>query len=97
MLHFTQKKSPTELAPWGFSYETAIRDPKTYAGALNILWMFGYLEEVDKGRYNRDGKGPQVPMTKYAKPQKSYLYCFLMKHSKSRCCSRPNQNEKQLF
>ena len=60
----------TGLAPWGFSYENAIRDPKTEAGALNSLWLFGYLEEVDKGRYNREGKGPPSAITKYAATQK---------------------------
>ena len=52
------------------SYETAIRDLKTEAGALNSLWMFGYLEEVAKGRYKRDGKGPPSASTKYAATKK---------------------------
>jgi len=64
------KPDRTGLAPWGLSYETAIRDPKTEAGALNSLWIFGYLEEVDKGRYNRDGKGPPSTTTKYAATKK---------------------------
>ena len=54
----------------GLSYETAIRDPKTEAGALNSLQNFGYLKEVSKGRYNRDGKGPIGAMTKYAATKK---------------------------
>ena len=53
------KPDRTGLAPWGLSYETAIRDPKTEAGALNSMWLFGYLKEVEKGRYNRNGKGPK--------------------------------------
>lgn len=69
-LYKKEKPDRTGLAPWGLSYETAIRDPKTEAGALNSLWMFGYLEEVDKGRYNRDGKGPPSTTTKYAATKK---------------------------
>ena len=69
--HYTKEKPDrTGLAPWGLSYETAIRDPKTEAGALNSLWMFGYLEEVAKGRYKRDGKGPPSASTKYAATKK---------------------------
>ena len=65
--HYTKEKPDrTGLAPWGLSYETAIRDPKTEAGALNSLWNFGYVREVAKGRYKRDGKGPPSATTKYA-------------------------------
>jgi hypothetical protein len=42
-LYAKEKPDRTGLAPWGLSYETAIRDPKTEAGALNSLWIFGYL------------------------------------------------------
>ena len=65
-----EKPDRTGLAPLGLSYETAIRDPKTEAGALNSLHNFGYLKEVSKGRYNRDGKGPIGAMTKYAATKK---------------------------
>ena len=65
-----EKPDRTGLAPLGLSYETAIRDPKTEAGALNSLQNFGYLKEVSKGRYNRDGKGPIGAMTKYAATKK---------------------------
>ena len=65
-----EKPDRTGLAPLGLSYETAIRDPKTEAGALNSLQNFGYLKEVSKGRYNRDGKGPIGTMTKYAATKK---------------------------
>jgi len=60
------KPDRTGLAPLGLSYETAIRDPKTEAGALNSLYNFGYLKEVSKGSYNRNGKGPPSTTTKYA-------------------------------
>jgi hypothetical protein len=53
-----EKPDRAGLAPLGLSYETAICDSKTEAGALNSLYNFGYLKEVSKGRYNRDGKGP---------------------------------------
>jgi hypothetical protein len=65
-----EKPDRTGLAPLGLSYETAIRDPKTESGALNSLHNFGYLKEVSKGRYNRDGKGPIGAMTKYAATKK---------------------------
>ena len=69
--HYAKEKPDrTGLAPWGLSYETAIRDPKTEAGALNSLWNFGYLREVAKGRYKRDGKGPPSAITKYAATKK---------------------------
>ena len=55
----------TGLAPLGLSYEHAIRDPKTNAGALNSLWLFGYLDQVNKGRYARDGIGPRGTPTTY--------------------------------
>ena len=34
------------------------------------MWLFGYLKEVEKGRYNRDGKGPKGTTTKYAATKK---------------------------
>ena len=69
--HYAKEKPDrTGLAPWGLSYETAIRDPKTEAGALNSLWNFGYVREVAKGRYKRDGKGPPSASTKYAATKK---------------------------
>ena len=69
--HYKKEKSNrTGLAPLGLSYETAICDSKTKAGALNSLYNFGYLKEVSKGRYNRDGKGPIGAMTKYAATKK---------------------------
>ena len=46
-----EKPNRTGLAPLGLSYETAICDAKTKAGALNSLNNFGYLKEVSKGRY----------------------------------------------
>jgi hypothetical protein len=61
-----EKPDRTGLAPLGLSYETAIRDPKTEAGALNSLYNFGYLKEVSRGSYNRNGKGPPSTTTKYA-------------------------------
>jgi hypothetical protein len=61
-----EKPDRTGLAPLGLSYETAIRDPKTEAGALNSLHNFGYLKEVSTGSYNRNGKGPPSTTTKYA-------------------------------
>ena len=64
------KPDRTGLAPLGLSYETAIRDPKTEAGALSSLYNFGYLKEVDKGSYNRNGKGPPSATTKYAATKK---------------------------
>ncbi|XXK33169.1 hypothetical protein ACMAY8_10770 [Rhodobacteraceae bacterium nBUS_22] len=64
------KPDRTGLAPWGLSYETAIRDPKTEAGALNSLHNFGYLKEVSRGSYNRNGKGPPSTTTKYAATKK---------------------------
>jgi hypothetical protein len=74
-----EKPDRTGLAPLGLSYETAIRDPKTESGALNSLHNFGYLKEVSKGRYNRDGKGPNGAMTKYAATKK-LLDLFDQKH-----------------
>ena len=68
--YIKEKPDRTGLAPWGLSYETAIRDPKTEAGALNSLWKFGYVREVAKGRYKRDGKGPPSATTKYAATKK---------------------------
>ncbi len=65
-----EKPDRTGLAPLGLSDETAIRDPKTESGALNSLHNFGYLKEVSKGRYNRDGKGQIGALTKYAATKK---------------------------
>ena len=74
-----EKPNRTGLVPLGLSYETAICDSKTKAGALNSLYNFGYLKEVSKGRYNRDGKGPIGAMTKYAATKK-LLDLFDQKH-----------------
>lgn len=60
-----RKPDRTGLAPLGLSYEHAIRDPQNNTGALNSLNFFGYLEEVSRGRYARDGKGPNGAMTSY--------------------------------
>ncbi|XXK29993.1 hypothetical protein ACMAY7_10870 [Rhodobacteraceae bacterium nBUS_24] len=68
--YIKEKPDRTGLAPWGLSYETAIRDPETEAGALNSLCNFGYVREVAKGRYKRDGKGPPSATTKYAATKK---------------------------
>ena len=65
-----EKPNRTGLAPLGLSYETAICDSKTKAGALNSLYNFGYLKEVSKGRYKRDGKSPPSTTTKYAATKK---------------------------
>lgn len=71
-LYTKEKPDRTGMAPFGLSHETAIRDPKTEAGALNSLLMFDYLEEVDKGKYKRDGKGPPSATKKYAATKKLF-------------------------
>ena len=64
-LYTKQKPDRTGLAPLGLSYETAIRDPKTEAGALDSLWLFGYLRKVGGGNYACNTPEGKSSVTKY--------------------------------
>jgi len=91
-----EKPNRTGLVPLGLSYETAICDSKTKAGALNSLYNFGYLKEVSKGRYNRDGKGPIGAMTKYA-ARKLSADTGILGFSSDRCSGFKNLSNKPML
>ena len=53
------------MAPLSLSYETAIRGPKTEAGALYSLWPFGYLRKVGVGNCARSNPHGKSSVAKY--------------------------------